>query len=46
MAIIIGVTRAVSQGGNLAKRGPLATVQAPLANTRKNVRKDGESGCR
>jgi len=31
---------------NLAKRGPLTTVQDPLANTRKqNLRNDGESGC-
>jgi len=31
---------------SLAKRSPAATVQAPLANTRKkNLRSDGESGC-
>ena len=30
---------------NLAKRGPLATVQGSLANTWKNLRNDGESGC-
>jgi len=39
-----GGTRGLSQGGNLAERGPLATVWAPLANTQKNLRNDGESG--
>jgi len=29
---------------NLAKRGPLTTVQGPLANNKK-MRNDGESGC-
>jgi len=31
---------------NLAKRGPLATVRGPLANTqKKNLLNDDESGC-
>jgi len=36
IAVISGVTRALSQGG---KRAPLATVQGPLANTRKKREK-------
>jgi len=32
-----GITRAMSQGGNFAKRGPLATVKRSLANTRKKT---------
>jgi len=39
MVIISGVTRGLSQGGNLAKRGPLTSAQ------KKNLRNDGESGC-
>jgi len=31
---------------NLDKRGPLAAVRGPLANTqKKNLRNDGESVC-
>jgi len=40
------VTRGLSHEGNLAGRGPLATVGDPLANAqKKNVRNDGGSGC-
>jgi len=37
----------LSQGGNLAGRGPLATVSVgvPLVKTQKKMRNDGESGC-
>jgi len=37
--IITGVTRGLSQGGNLAKRGALASTQK-----KKSLRNDGESG--
>jgi len=30
---------------NVNKRGPLANVRIPLANTQKNLRNDGEAGC-
>jgi len=30
---------------NVAKRGPLATLRGPLANTKKNLSNDGESRC-
>jgi len=39
IGIISGVTRGLSQGGNLAKKGQLASTQ------KKNLRNEGESGC-
>jgi len=39
-----GVTRGLSQGKNLAERGPLASTGAALVNTKKKLRNDGESG--
>jgi len=33
-----GVTRGLSQGGNLPEKGP-------LANTQNDLQSDGESGC-
>jgi len=36
--IISGVTTGLTQGGNLVKRGPLASAQ------KRNLRNDGESG--
>jgi len=38
MVITSGVTRGLTQGGNLAKRGPLASTQ------KRNLRNEGESG--
>jgi len=34
-----GVTKGLSQGGNLAEWGPLPTVGGPLANTTKKLEK-------
>jgi len=38
IVIISGLTRGLTQGGNLAKRGPLANTQ------KRNLRNGGESG--
>jgi len=39
IAVISGVTKVLSQGGKLDKRGPLAIVRGPPANTRKKLEK-------